>query len=224
MIILSVVVSALLGAGISTFILTPEYKSTIQVIASQDFDSQIMQNTEVQANIQLVSTYNEIIKSPFILEKVSEEMDGLYSVAELMTMIQVRNETNSQIINISMVSDDRKVAAELVTLTAETFQEYGSSVMKIEDITIISKSKYNTVSTRKHPVVYVLIASVCGLFFGITLVFILSMLDTTLKNEEDIYTNLGLPMLGSIGKIEYKNEMAKKRGSKNKRKKERKTK
>lgn len=220
MIILSVVISALFGAGVSTFILTPEYKSTIQVIASQDFDSQIMQNTEVQANIQLVSTYNEIIKSPFILEKVSEEMDGLYSVAELMKMIQVRNETNSQIINISMVSEDSKVAAKLVTLTAKTFQEYGSSIMKIKDITIISKSKYNTVSTRRHPAVYVLIASVCGLFFGIVLAFILSMLDTTLKNEEDIYTNLALPLLGSIGKIEYKNETTKIRGSKNKRKKE----
>lgn len=201
-IILSIVASIFIGVGMNCFFITPEYKSTVQVIATQDFDNQILQNTEVQANIQLVNTYSEIIKSPYILEKVANEIDGLYSVAELVEMVEVKNETDSQVINISIFAKDKKVAAKIVTIVAEKFRKYSPDVLKSGQITVLSKSEYNTVSTRKTPIFYLAISVVLGLFFGITLAILLSVIDTTLKIEEDIMNELEIPILGSIGKIQ----------------------
>lgn len=216
-IILSIIASIFIGVGINYFVITPEYKSTVQVIATQDFDNQILQNTEVQANIQLVNTYNEMIKSPYILEKVASEIDGRYSVPELMKMVEVKNETNSQVINISIVAKDKKAAAQLVTIVAEKFKKHSPDVLKSGQITILSKSEYNTFSTRKNPVFYLAISAVIGIVFGIMLAILLSVMDTTLKNEEDIINELEVPMLGSIGKIEnqIKKKAKKKRGEKN---------
>lgn len=215
-IILSMLTSVFIGAGMNYFFITPEYKSTVQVIATQDVDSKILQNTEVQANIQLVNTYSEIIKSPYILEKVANEIDGLYSVPELAEMIEVKNETDSQVINISILAKDKKVAERIVTFVAEKFRKYSPDVLKSGQITILSKSEYNTFSTRKTPFFYLAISVVLGLFFGITLALLLSVIDTTIKIEEDIFNELEIPFLGSIGSIQKQSKSSSsKRGKSN---------
>lgn len=201
-IILSTVTSIFIGVVMNYFFITPEYKSTVQVIATQDLENQILQNTEVQANIQLVNTYSEIIKSPYILEKVANEIDGLYSVAELVKMIEVQNETDSQVINISILAKDKKDAEKIVMIVAEKFQKYSPELLKSAKITILSKSEYNTISTRQTAIFYLAISAVLGLFFGITLAIVLSVMDTTIKIEEDIMNGLDIPILGSIGKIQ----------------------
>ncbi|MDZ5757437.1 Wzz/FepE/Etk N-terminal domain-containing protein [Carnobacterium maltaromaticum] len=195
-------VGILAGLLFSFFFLTPNYKSTVQIIVAQDTESQIVQNTEVQANIQLVNTYNEIIKSPFIIEKVVAELDDNYTVSSLSKMIKVRNETNSQVINISVEAETKKESIHLANVVAQKFKENASEVIKIGSIHILSNSKYSTISTRKSPVVYTGIAGIAGTITGILVSFLLVGLDTTIKKEEDILEQLGIPVLGSIGKIQ----------------------
>lgn len=195
------IVGLIAGLLYSLLLLTPNYKSTVQVIVAQDTESQVVQNTEVQANIQLVNTYNEIIKSPFIIEKVVEDLSQSYTVSGLSKMIKVRNETNSQVINISVEAEDKNESIHVANVVAKTFKEHASKVMKIGSIHILSNSKYSTVSTRKSPVIYTGIAAIAGVISGILVSFLLIGLDTTLKTEEDILEQLSLPVLGSVGKI-----------------------
>lgn len=200
--ILSFTLAGLLaGLIFSYMLLTPSYKSTVQVIVAQDTESQFVQNTEVQANIQLVNTYNELIKSPFIIEKVVADLDDHYTVSGLSKMIKVRNETNSQVINISVEAGTKKESIHIANVVAQMFKENASKVMKIGSIHILSNSKYSTASTRKSPIIYIGIAIVIGTISGILFSFLLIALDTTLKTEEDILEQLSIPVLGSVGKI-----------------------
>lgn len=195
------IIGVLMGVAFSVLLLTPNYRSTVQVIVAQDNGNQIIQNTEVQANIQLVNTYNEIIKSPFIIEKVVAELDGNYTVSELSHKIKVSNETNSQVINISADAETKKYSAKIANVVAEKFKENASKVMKVGDIHILSNSKYSTNYTRKSSAVYIGIAGVAGLISGIVVSFLVIALDTTLKTEDDIFEQLSISVLGSIGKI-----------------------
>ncbi|MDZ5759571.1 Wzz/FepE/Etk N-terminal domain-containing protein [Carnobacterium maltaromaticum] len=194
-------IGLLAGLFFSFLLLTPNYKSTVQVIVAQDTESQIVQNTEVQANIQLVNTYNEIIKSPFIIEKVVADLDGHYTVSGISKMIKVGNETNSQVINISVESEIKKESIHIANVVAQTFKRNAAEVMKIGSIHILSNSKYSTASTRKSPIIYVGIGVIVGIVSGILFSFLLIALDTTLKTEEDILDQLSIPVLGSVGKI-----------------------
>ncbi|CAD5897499.1 conserved hypothetical protein [Carnobacterium maltaromaticum] len=194
-------IGLLAGLFFSFLLLTPNYKSTVQVIVAQDTESQIVQNTEVQANIQLVNTYNEIIKSPFIIEKVVADLDGHYTVSGLSEMIKVRNETNSQVINISVEAETKKESIHIANVVALKFKGNASEVMKIGSIHILSNSKYSTVSTRKNPIIYTGVAIIVGAISGVLFSFLLIALDTTLKTEEDILEQLSIPVLGSVGKI-----------------------
>lgn len=195
------IVGLFIGMIFSFLLLTPNYRSTVQVIVTQDNDNQIIQNTEVQANIQLVNTYNEIIKSPFIIEKVVADLAGEYTVSELSQRIRVSNETNSQVINISADAESRQKSVVIANVVAEKFKENASEVMKVGDIHILSNSKYSTSSTRKSLFMYIGISGVLGLVSGIITSFLIIALDTTLKTEDDILEQLSIPVLGTIGKI-----------------------
>lgn len=193
--------TTLLGAGYAFFMMTPEYKATVQVIVNQNSNNENLRSMEVQADVQLVNTYNSILKSPFVLESVSEKLEKKYSVVELMNKIQVSNEMNSQVINVSVVDENSQVATKIATAVAESFRDKLSEIMKSSKVTILSTSQYNTVSTTKKPIFYVLIALVLGLVIGFVFALIAFWLDSTVKTEEDIEEELNIKVLGTISSV-----------------------
>ncbi|MDZ5759254.1 Wzz/FepE/Etk N-terminal domain-containing protein [Carnobacterium maltaromaticum] len=199
---ISTFVGMIMGIVYLFFIITPEYKSTVQVIVSQDSSSQILQNTEVQANIQLVNTYNDIIKSPYIVDKVVNELGNLYTISQLTKMITVKSETNSQVINISVSGGNPSKTSQIADVVATVFKDNAPNVMKIGEVSILSKASDRTSSTRKSYWIYGGMFIAVGLVCGIVLVFLIAALDTTLKNEEDIFNELSIPILGSVGRID----------------------
>src|SRR5699024_5016205 len=73
-----IVGAALLAAIISYFVLTPTYQSSSQFIDNQEQKAPEAQYNEIQTNLELIHTYNDIIKSPAILEEVVDTMDLPY--------------------------------------------------------------------------------------------------------------------------------------------------
>ena len=67
-----------------------------------------------KSSLQSVNTYTEIIKSPRILDKVSREFDGQYSTAELNSFLKVTNQTNSQIITVSVTTGNKSESDKIV--------------------------------------------------------------------------------------------------------------
>ena len=65
---LAVIVSGI----VSFFMITPIYQASTQLLVNQAKSEQAEYNTStVQTNLQLINTYNVIIKSPAILDKVA---------------------------------------------------------------------------------------------------------------------------------------------------------
>jgi capsular polysaccharide biosynthesis protein len=55
---------------------------------------------------------------------------------------------------------------------------------------------------KPQPMLNIAIALVVGLMAGVGLAFLLEYLDNTVKNEQDVEKNLGLPILGVISVID----------------------
>lgn len=78
------------------FIATPIYQSNTQILINQTEENEAtIQSQNVQANIDLINTYNVIIKSPRILDEVNKELNNEYSEKELVNAIQVSSASNS---------------------------------------------------------------------------------------------------------------------------------
>src|SRR5690606_15596339 len=84
--ILFITLGAAVVAAIASYIvLTPTYESTSQFIVNQKYDdsSTHFTRTDLQTNVELINTYNVIIKSPAILDEVVKELNLSYSSSQL---------------------------------------------------------------------------------------------------------------------------------------------
>ncbi|EOR23322.1 lipopolysaccharide biosynthesis protein [Niallia nealsonii AAU1] len=215
--IISITLIAMIVSGIvSYFIITPEYKSSTQILVNQaKADSSAALNTgEVQANVQLISTYSVILKSAAILNIVKEELNLDMSVSTLNSKITVENAQNSQVMTVSVTDSDPTVALQIANKTAEVFEKEIKNIMTIDNVKVLplAEDQENQAPISPNPPLNIAIAAVVGLMIGVGLAFLLEYLDNTVKTEQDIEKLLELPVLGAITTID-ENVEAKMRGT-----------
>jgi capsular polysaccharide biosynthesis protein len=205
MIILITMTAGLVSGVISYFFLTPIYQASTQILVNQAKSDQAVYNyNEVQTNLQLINTYNVIIKSPVILDKVSDELKLDMTAEELNEKITVVSEKNSQVVNISAQDKSADIAANIANKTAEVFQNEIVKIMNVDNVSVLAKATVaeNQSPIKPQPLLNVAIAIVVGLMAAVGLAFLLEYFDNTVKNEQDIEKLLGLPILGVIATMD----------------------
>ncbi|HEY2421732.1 MAG TPA: Wzz/FepE/Etk N-terminal domain-containing protein [Neobacillus sp.] len=204
--ILTITFTAALASGVvSYFFLTPTYQASTQILVNQMKNAQTVYNpSEVQTNLQLINTYNVIIKSPAILDKVSEELNLNMTATQLNGKITVGSEKDSQVVNVTVVDTDPNLAAKIANKTAEVFQKEIVKIMNVDNVSILAKATVadHQAPIKPRPLLNVAIALVVGLMVGVGVAFLLDYFNNSIKNEQDVEKLLGLPILGVIAVID----------------------
>ncbi|MCE4049565.1 YveK family protein [Bacillus sp. Au-Bac7] len=206
LLIISVTLIAMIGSGlVSYFVLTPEYKSSTQILVNQTKEDQSVYNyNEVQTNVQLISTYSVILKSAAILNEVKNDLGLDISVSDLNDKIIVESAQNSQIMTVSVTDPNPAIALEIANKTAEVFETEIKDIMSVDNVTILplADDQENQSPVSPNPPLNIAIAAVIGLLIGIGLAFLLEYFDNTVKTEQDVERLLELPVLGAITVID----------------------
>ncbi|MEW4272109.1 YveK family protein [Priestia megaterium] len=204
LIILVTVTTAIVGSIVTFFVLTPVYESKTQILVNQAKSEQQLYNQQtVQTNVQLISTYNDIIKSPAILDKVIKKLQLNVSPQTLSSQIQVTNAQNSQVAQITVQDTNAKRAIKIANTTASVFKDEVPKIMNVNNVSILSKATAGNgnAPVKPQPFINIAIALMIGLIIGIVLSFVLDLIDNTVKTEQDIETILELPVMGTITNI-----------------------
>jgi len=209
LLILTITVLAVLVSGVTSFfLLTPIYQSSTQLLVNQSKDEGTPYNaTEIQANLQFIETYNVIMKSPAILDKVIDELELDMSPAALGEKITVASEQNSQVVKVSVTDENPEMAALIANTVADTFQKDIVKIMNVDNVSILAKAEVSDQASpiKPQPLMNIAVALVVGLLLGVGIAFLLEYLDNTIKTEQDIERILEMPVIGVIGQIESSN-------------------
>lgn len=220
--ILSITFVAVLASGIvSYFFLTPIYQASTQILVNQKQSDQYNPGV-VQTNLQLINTYNGLIKSARILDVVIEDLDLNMTAEQLEGSITVGSETNSQIVDISVRNADKELAVDIANKIANVFSKEIVEIFKVDNVTVIAEATDTQTQSpiKPQPMLNIAIAMVVGLMAGVGLAFLLEYMDNTVKSAQDIEKNLGMPVLGVISVID-ENQMAARKQAREQRQKER---
>jgi len=204
LIALITIVAITISGVISFLVLTPIYQTSTQILVNQTKQDSPQLNTQnIQTDLQLINTYNVIIKSTVILSEVIEELDLDRSVAALYGQIKVGSEQNSQVVNVTVEDPDPKMAVSIANTVANTFEKRIYGLMNVDNVNILAPATLsdNPSPIKPSPELNMAIAMVIGLMLGVGVAFLLEYLDTTIKTEQDIEELLGLPILGFISPI-----------------------
>lgn len=80
----------------------------------------------VTESLQAVPTFVQLITIPAVLNPVVEQHPGM-SLQELLTMIAVRPQSKTQIIELDVQADDPLLAAELAKQISQSFSDYANA-------------------------------------------------------------------------------------------------
>ena len=213
-----IVASAVAISGFVSYVfLTPIYQSSTQFLVSHaNTENRAISQGDIRTNLELINTYNDIIKSPIILDKVIDELGLERSTGALNNQISVGTRNNSQVVSITVQDADPAIAVQIANTTAFVFQREIVSIMNVDNVSILSEAQLsaNPSPVKPNPKLNMAIAFVVGLMAGVGLAFLLEFLDNTIKTEKDIEKHLGLSVIGVIPTFEVDPQMVTRTDSK----------
>lgn len=189
----------ILAAAYTFFFVTPQYESTSKIVVNQTQNTgQAITNTDIQTNLNLINTYQSIIREPIILEDVIEMTDSNLTVSQLRNKITVQTQNNSLVFGVTVSDESPYEAAELANATATSFEEKIGGILEVESVTILSEATPNLSAVSPNVPLNIVIGLILGLMSGIGFAFLSEYMDNTVKGSQFINENIGWTDLGSI--------------------------
>lgn len=199
-VILCTFVVVSLGMCYSIFVKKPVYtsSSTIVLASSESNGSASSAQVDITVNQKLVGTYREIVKSRSVLESVIDSLNLDYTYENLSAKVGVSSVADTEIIKISAMDSDPKMAKKIANSVASTFSKEISNIYKMKNVNILDEANLPAVASNisflKECILYFMI----GFVLSMGLLFVLFYFDNTLKSVEQIESRLKLPVLGTI--------------------------
>ncbi|MDU5509436.1 Wzz/FepE/Etk N-terminal domain-containing protein [Enterococcus gilvus] len=203
-IILTTILSVLLMSLYAFMFAQPIYEAKNQVlIYHSNTQENKVDSQDVQANLNLVSTYSKILSSPRVLQEVNNNLENRYSLEKLGGMITVSSESSSQIIEIKVLSDSYREAARIADETASVFKSEIPKLIKVDNVNVLSEAKQvtNPGPIKPRKMLLMILSVLLGIFVGMLIILIRVFTDRTIKTTQDITEVLNIPLLGKTNTI-----------------------
>ncbi len=198
------VITMLIALSVSLFVITPIYQASSQFIVNQKVAENEVDANTIRTNVEMINTYNEIIKSPTILNEVIESLSLDSTAASLAGSLTVSSEQNSQVVTVSVENPSQSEAASIANEIVSTFQKEIPDIMNIDNVSILTVAEHldDPSPVKPNVTLNTAIGLVLGLMLGLGLAFLLEYFDTTVKTVEDIKKITDVPVIGQVSTIE----------------------
>lgn len=175
----------------------PVYTSTATMLVLTG-ETTISSLTDLQIGTQLTNDYSVLITSRPVLQDVVDNLDLDMDYKDLRENVTVANPDDTRILQLSVDSNDAEQAKQIADELAAVSSDYIGDQMEVVPPKIIEEGEIPT--TRTSP--SMIRAALLGLLLGVALsggvICVMTILDDTIKSEDDIAEYLGISVLSSV--------------------------
>lgn len=187
----------------STYLMTPQYSASINLLVSQGAaNSQAMELGEIETNLRMIQTYRDVIQDPIVLDDAAENLGNEFTAEELKEKIEVAIAENSQVFSLTAFADQPDKAALIANEIAASFQENITEVVSIENVAILSPAKSNPSSIYPNVPFHTILGGLIGILIGTIYALIRSFVDKKIRTETLIPQLLDWNIIGVISSME----------------------
>ena len=213
-IFLVIFIFMIIGAVYSIGLKMPLYSSsTSLVLAMADTNEkkkdseEAITATDITLNSKLVSTYSELIKSKKVLRQVVSNLQIDENVDSLKNKIKVSSVQDTEVIKITVTHANPTYAAKIANEITKVFSKEVNELYKINNVYIVDEAEVQNSPSNINHIKDIVLFAMIGLVISSAYVFVLNMLDNTIKSSEDIENQFNIPVLVTIPLIEsFKND------------------
>lgn len=186
----------LIGVSYTAIFKTPMYKSSTTILLTAE--NKTITSSDIILNQNLIETYREIITSRKIINKVINNLNLDYTIEQLQNNITVSNVKDTEIIKITVTSQDNIEAKNIADEIAEVFNSEVVKLYNIQNIGIIDSAEVSINPYNINMYKSIIVSILLGIFISLAVIFIIYYFDNTVKNTTLVENKLGLPVIGSI--------------------------
>ena len=211
------ILTAAVGFSISTFLISPTYKSTTKIYILNKTDSNSINYSDLQMGTQLTKDYAELINSRYVLESVIEKYSLNTDYEAFKKCVSVETPSDTRIVAITVEYGNPSDAMYLADAVREIASEHIQNVMDIEAVNVVEQANMPTAPASPDIIKWTAIAGVLGVLFVCMCIIVRYLMDDTIKTSDDVEKYLRLSTLALIPLAEAENtSRKKKRRKKNK--------
>ena len=140
--IISILICLLSGYLMTTLSIGMEYEATGRIMVSWEPSIEMLEqntNNVSQMSSRIINNSVELIKSEIVLSDVADTLIDEYDVRQLQEMLTV-NPAGSEVIKISIISDNPELSANIVNEIINVFEEKIHNFINDVDVITIDEN------------------------------------------------------------------------------------
>jgi len=111
---------------------------------------------------------------------------------------KVTSETTSRVITLSVTGSDPNTSAAIANEMASNVSKVAQQVMDVQSVNVIDQAVSPSSPSGPNRSMYIAVALLAGLFIAIAIVVVSDMLNTKVRNADEVEELLGLPVIGRM--------------------------
>lgn len=213
----ALLLGAILAGSYTKLMVTPMYSATSTILVLSK-ETTLTSLADLQLGTQLSQDYAVLFKTRSVMQDVIDSLNLNMSYKQLENSITITYPNNTRIMEIAVSNSDPELAKKLADKVAEVGAQYVEDQMEVSGPKIIEKAELPAGPVSPDVKKNILFGGLAGLVLAAGIIVLISVLDDTIKTEEDIQKYLGLSTLASIpDRKDYISGKSKKKAYKRKR-------
>jgi len=206
MIIGIALIATILSTAVSFFLIKPKYEASTKLFIGKESSDSVKDSSYNSSDVQmyqsLLKTYVDVIKTDDLIGKAISGKNITTSSESIKDGLTVEAVPSTQILKIAYKSTNKNESKEVVDSVAKEFIKTSSELIANANVKIVETVKLPEAAVSPNKKLNIAIAAIFGLMIGVGLALLLEFMDNTFKDKEQAENVLGLPVLGSIPRVE----------------------
>lgn len=190
--------ACMLAAGVYSFVVMPNtYSATVSmyVLVQQDNAKSNSLSSDLSASQMVTNDVATLLKSDRVVNETASSL-GLENLKAYKTAIT--SSTTSRVLSLEVTGPDAQMAANIANKMADEVSTVAHDVMNVDSVNVVDSAKVPTAPSGPKRPLYMAVGLLGGLFVAVAIVVVEDMLNTKVRDQEELEELLGVPVIGRI--------------------------
>ncbi|MCQ5387724.1 Wzz/FepE/Etk N-terminal domain-containing protein [Hungatella hathewayi] len=197
LLLLSLLIGGAAAGVYSKIFIEPTYTSASMVYVLSK-ETTISSLADFEIGTQLTQDYKVLIRSRTVMEQVIKNLGLDMGYASLKRMISIDNPKDTRILSITVESENPYMSKSIVDEVAKCSATYISEIMEMDPPKIVESGEVAAYSTKPNVKNNAILGGIFALFFVSAVLAAVTLMDDSIKTEEDVEQCLELPVLAVL--------------------------
>lgn len=192
-------IATTISAVVTFNFITPVYKAETTLFSGKELNGiASLDLSALSLDQKLVTDYREIVLSRNVAKQIINERGLSMSVETFQSRVSLEPVSDSRFFKISFESTVPKLSMDVTNALGRVIIEKAEEIIDVKNVIVIDLAELPKAPIKPNKMLNIAIAALLGLMFGVFLVYLMELLDRTLKTDRDVEKHLGLSTIGEI--------------------------